>query len=127
MTPTQFALLLTAGVLSLVFAVFHLLFWRLFKWREELARLTPLNRAVMQVLNLCLTFVFILFALVLLRHSSEMVATDLGRTLLGGIAAFWVLRAIEQVYFFGARRAVSLGFTLVFLLMAVLHTLPLCL
>ena len=61
------ALLVSAAIFNAAFAAFHLGFWRLFRWRSELAKLTSLNRAIVQVLNLCLTFVFVIFAVILLQ------------------------------------------------------------
>jgi hypothetical protein len=113
------------GIYNIGFAVFHLLFWKLFRWREDLASLTSLNRAVMQILNLCLTFAFVLFAFVSLFHSVEMVSTALGRSLLLLIAIFWFLRAVEQIFFFGLRRVVSVVLFLIFIAGFALYTLPL--
>jgi hypothetical protein len=47
-------LLIIAGIYGFLFAAFHLCFWRLFLWQTELARVSAINRGVMQVLNLCL-------------------------------------------------------------------------
>lgn len=113
------------GLFNLAFALFHMLFWKLFRWKRELASLNHLNRAVMQVLNLCLTFVFLIFAYLLIVYSGELVATSLGRSLLLLISVFWFLRAVEQVAFFGLKSKVSLLFLLVFLIGALVHLYPL--
>ena len=115
------ALILAGGVFHVVFAVFHLFFWKLFRWRSELAKLTSLNRAIVQVLNLCLTFVFVVFAYVSLVHTSELLSTALGRSLTVLIAASWYLRALEQIVFFGLRRPLSVVFFLVFLVGGTLY------
>lgn len=103
------------GIYNLGFAVFHLFFWKLFHWKEDLASLTSLNRAVMQILNLCLTFVFLLFGYLSLFYTPELLASGLGKTLLMGIAIFWFLRMIEQIIFFGLRNKRSVAFTVIFL------------
>ena len=108
-------LVAAGGLFSGAFAVFHLFFWKLFRWRSELAKLSSLNRAVVQVLNLCLTFVFVVFAYISLVHASELVASELGRSLLLLIAAFWYLRAVEQIFFFGLRKPLSVVFLVLFL------------
>jgi hypothetical protein len=110
-----------------MFAVFHLMFWRLFHWRTELARLTSINRAVVQVLNLCLIFAFITFGIIALMHGPDLISTPLGRSLLVLIALFWLLRAIEQVIFFDMRGWISWIFTLIFVAGFALHALPLVL
>jgi len=103
------------GIYSLAFAVFHLFFWRLFNWKEELRRLSPLNRAIMQVLNLCLTFVFLIFGYISLAHAQELISTSLGQSLLVLIALFWLARALEQIIFFKLRHWGSWIFLLIFL------------
>lgn len=113
------------GAYCLALVVFHLLFWRLFDWRRDLRSLTYVNRAVMQILNLCLTFTFVIFGVVSLWHTEEMIGTGLGRTLLALIALFWLLRAVEQVVFFGLRRWLSVAFFLAFLAGSALYAWPL--
>ena len=118
-------LILIGGVYNLFFAVFHLLFWRIFDWKNDLASLTFLNRAIMQVLNLCLTFVFFIFGSLSLVHPGQMIGTSLGRMLTGLIAVFWLLRAVEQVLFFKLEKWVSWVFLFVFLIGVCLYGLAL--
>ena len=108
-------LLRIGGIYNLLFVVFHLFFWRIFDWKNDLASLTSINRAIMQVLNLCLTFVFVIFGTLSLLNPEQMVSTDLGRTLTGLIAIFWFLRAVEQIIFFKLKKPVSWVFLLIFL------------
>ena len=118
-------LVVIGGVFSAAFAVFHLFFWKLFHWKTDLARLTSLNRAIVQILNLCLTFVFVVFAYLSLVHPVEFLATELGQSLLFLIAVFWYLRAVEQVIFFGLRRSLSIMFFMIFLVGGSLYAVPL--
>ena len=122
-STVQSALLVVSACYSTGFAIFHLCFWRIFDWRKDLGQLTHINRGVVQILNLCLAFVFILFAYLAIAHREEMISTAIGRSLLAGISVFWFLRMIEQIVFFGFKRPVSIGFTIVFLVGAFLHAL----
>ena len=117
-------MIFVGGVFNLGFAVYHIMFWRLFRWREDLASLRHINRSVMQVLNLCLTFVFLVMAYVSFFHTSELIQTSLGKTLLIAFSLFWFLRMIEQMVFFGIKNKMSAAFTLVFLLGSVIYLLP---
>lgn len=110
---------------NVALAAFHLGFWRLFRWKDELAKLHPLNRGVMQVMNAMLIFLFLAVALVQVRFAPELTGTALGRTVLACMAAFWVARAILQPIFFPSPPAVKWGFCLIFLLGAGLHALAL--
>ena len=106
-------LIWSGGLFHVAFVVFHLTFRKLFRWDTELAKMTSLNRAVVPVLNLSLTVVFVIFSYLSLMHAPEMVQTELGRTLTLAIAVFWYLRAVQQIVFFGLRRTPSLVFFLV--------------
>jgi hypothetical protein len=117
--------IMIGGVYNLGFAIFHLMFWRIFRWKKDLSRLTFINRSVMQILNLCLTFVFLLMAYVSFFNTSELIQTNLGKALLVGFSLFWFLRMIEQIIFFGIRNLISIALTLVFLFGCVIYLIPL--
>lgn len=125
MDRLSFWLLILGGVFNLGFAIFHLLFWRFFSWRTELPKMSPINGAIMQVLNLCLTFIFLFAAYLSFFHVKDLRTPGLGHALLAGFALFWFLRAIEQPIFFGLRSPVSIAFTGLFIVGAVFYTLPL--
>jgi hypothetical protein len=118
-------LLKLGGLYNLAFAIFHILFWKIFKWDSELVKLGFLNRAIMQVLNLCLTFCFLLFSYLSFFHITELLTTGLGNAILAGIAVFWLLRAIEQIVFFKVRYWGSILFFLVFIGGAAIYAVPL--
>jgi hypothetical protein len=118
-------MILTGGFYNLGFAIFHLMFWRLFRWKRDLSSLTFINRSVMQILNLCLTFVFLLMAYISFFNTSELIQTNLGKALLVGFSLFWFLRMIEQIIFFGIRNLISIALTLVFLFGCVIYLIPL--
>jgi hypothetical protein len=110
-----------AGVLYAALALFHLGFWRLFRWRDELSRLGSVNRGVMQVLNLCLTYLFVVAAAGFCFYPAEIVAAGVGRVLLAALAGFWLLRAAYQPWFFGLRHGLSISLFVSFAALAVLH------
>ncbi len=118
-------LVILCGVFNLSFAIFHLFFGKIFDWMHDLKRLSFVNRAVMQVLNLCLAFVFVIFGYLLLFHASGMISTSLGHSLLILIGIFWFLRAIEQILFFGIEESISIFFFVLFVMGGSLHALPL--
>ena len=113
------------GFYNLAFLVFHAMFWKIFKWKNELPKLTHINGAIMQVLNLCLMFCFLLFGYISLFHTSELITSSMGRALLLLMALFWMVRAIEQLVFFSSRRPASIAMTILFLLGFCLYVSPL--
>lgn len=118
-------MILACALFDAAFGVFHLFFWRLFDWPRQLRALSPLNRAVVQILNLCLTFVFFAAAGIGFRFGAGLAAEPIGRALLAAMALFWTLRALLQALFFGLRHPASLAFLLIFLAGAALHAWPL--
>ena len=118
-------LLYAGGLFCAALAVFHLAFWRLFRWKSQLPHLHPVNRAVMQVLNLCLTFIFVLVAYLCFYHTAELTGTGLGRSLLAGLSVLWLFRMALQPVFFSARLPISWAFTVFFLAGAALFGAPL--
>jgi hypothetical protein len=109
-------LLIIGGIYNLEFAIFHLFFWQLFNWKKDLVSLPFINRAVMQILNLCIIFVFIVFAYISIFYSSELVSTSLGKVILGSISMFWLLRFGEQLFFFGLKKRASIVLTILFII-----------
>jgi len=118
------ALIKAGGIYSFGFVIFHLLFWRIFNWEEDLRSLSFLNRAIIQVLNLSLIFAFVIFGYISLFHTKELMESSLGHSLLVLTALFWLFRAIEQIVFFKLKHWGSVMFLLVFLSGAVLYGIP---
>lgn len=122
MSPEQWTL--AGAVFNAALGVFHLGFWRLFRWSEELPRLSVINRGVMQVLNLMLAYVFFAVAATQWFFTPAWTATPLGRVGTGIVAGFWLLRALLQPFFWPRVRASWAMFGL-FVLGAALHALAL--
>jgi hypothetical protein len=110
-----------AGVFNLALAAFHLSFWRLFSWPRSLSDSGALNRSVTQILNLAVTYLFVLSALVCLLFPSEVAATPLGHFWLAAMAGFWLARALIQPPFFGLRHPLSVVLFAVFIVGAIIH------
>ena len=118
-------LIIIGGFLWLAFFVFHIFFWKLFDWKYDLENLTNTNKAIMQVLNLCLMLVFLIFAYVSIFQTDELLTTSLGKTLLAGMALFGIFRAIEQVIFFDLKHIRSKAVLVVALIGTAIYLIPL--
>lgn len=122
---TALICLYAGGVLHAGWAVFHFLFPRVFKWQKTLEPLDSLNRSIMQVLNLCLTFYFAVAAYLSLAFAPELLNTPLGRKLVAVFAAFWLLRLALQQRFFRMVHPASLLLSAAFLLTMLAYGIPL--
>ena len=93
-------LLYIGGIFHLIWALFDMSWTRLFKWKETLAPLDDVNRVLLPILNKLLVVIFLAFAYISFFHTSELINTDVGTTLLLFIIIFWIVRTIEQLYYF---------------------------
>lgn len=114
-----------AGVHSLGFAAFHLAFWKLFDWKRELAKVGLPTRAIAQILNLRLIYLFLGMGVACFVFTTELHSTPLGHALLGFMALFWVGRTLEQFAFLRVDHAMVHVLTVLFVLGAALFALPL--
>lgn len=89
-------ILLLCAVHSLGFALFHLGFWRWFDWPRSLLHAGGPNRAIVQIANLQLVWVFAGVGLLCLLYPAALVHTPLGRAMLAGMSAFWLIRLAAQ-------------------------------
>jgi hypothetical protein len=117
-------LLQIGGIINLLFAVFHLSFWKLFNWQQGLASLSPDNRAIMQVLNIHTAYILAVFFIVSIAFPNEMIATKLGRMFGMAIAGFWILRAVNEAVFWDLSSGRSWVLIAVCLAIAVLYIVP---
>jgi len=114
-----------AGLHSFGFALFHLAFWKLFQWPRALSETNVATRAVTQILNLRLIYVFAGVGAACLVFTDDLLRTPLGNALLGFMSLFWVGRTIEQFVFLRINRPLVHILTALFVLGALLFALPL--
>lgn len=117
-------LIYIGGIYCLIFAIFHLAFWKLFDWKNDLPKLKSVNRGVMQVLNLRLTYVFIVVAFLSFFFADDLINTKLGNVVLGAVSIFAVMRAIEQLIFWKIEK-IGVAFFFIFLIGAGIFAIPL--
>jgi hypothetical protein len=110
-----------AGWLNLVAAVFHLGFWRLFRWPRSLGDLNPVNRGTLYTMNWALTYFFGLVATVFLCAKLDAVRDSTIVWLLFGMSGFFLLRALVHPYYFRLRHPLSLLVFVYSLLASVVH------
>ena len=92
-------LILIGGIQQILGLIFHMLFWKLFRWPEDLLCLSYDNRAGMQVLDLQLMLIFAFFAYVSFFKSNELLTTSIGRMIGWFIIIFYFARVINQFLF----------------------------
>ncbi|HMQ09017.1 MAG TPA: hypothetical protein PKC30_17080 [Saprospiraceae bacterium] len=117
-------ILLLCGIYNAGFALFHILFWKIFKWDRELSKMGFANKAIMQILNNQMIYYFIFVSFVCFLLPSELLNTRLGHVFLTGNSIFWLLRAIQQLIFLRRNHLIIHLLTCIFLAGAVLFIIP---
>lgn len=112
------------GVYSLAFALFHIGFWKMFKWKSEFKKLSFANKGIMQILNVQLIYYFILVAFICFIFPAELLTTKFGNFFLAGTSLFWLLRTVQQFIFLRANNYKIHILTITFLVGTILFALP---
>lgn len=115
---------LVCGIYSIAFAIFHMLFWKIFGWKKDLAKLRPENRAIMQILNLRLIYVFLFAGVMCFVFPEELHTYAMGKTFMAGFSVFWLGRTVEQVVFLRVNHPAVHVLTAVFILGSILFAIP---
>ena len=87
------------GVLLILFGLFHLSFWSLFDWENELVKLNPANSNIMQMLNIGSFVILFSLGFILLYLRKEILSTQLGRAILFVSSLFFFARLIMEFVF----------------------------
>lgn len=93
-----------AGILQVSLAFAHLGFGRRLGWKDDLARLSLVNRQIFQVHTFFIGLVLVLFGMLdLLAGKLLLDGSVLARSVSGGLAVFWGARLWVQWFVFDHR------------------------
>ena len=117
-------ILIICGLYNIGFAIFHISFWKIFKWNSGLKKLSFANKAVMQILNVQFIYYFIFVAFICFTLPPELLTTNIGNYFLGGTSLFWFVRTIQQFIFLRANHYKIHILTIIFLIGTLLFAIP---
>jgi hypothetical protein len=118
----KITLLYLCGIYNIILVVFHLLFWKIFNWRITLEKGTKASKALIQIMNIQLIYLFIVMSFVYLFYTKELIQSEIGNTVLFGYAGFWIVRFLQQFVFLKQKGKFVIGLTVLFFVGAVLHS-----
>lgn len=113
-------LVIIGGIFFIVFGLFHISFWFLFDWQNELAKLNEVNSNVMQMLNIGTVLLLLSFGCILLFYRREILNTRLGKAILIISSLYFFARLIAEFVFPGG----SIIFGLILLLCVMIYLIP---
>ena len=95
-------LIIIGGISLILLALFHLSFWHLFNWQEELLKLSAENSSIMQLSTIGFVCLFLCLGIILILYHVEIGNTRLGRSLLLTLSFFFLVRCIFEFIFPGS-------------------------
>jgi hypothetical protein len=84
------------GYLFIVLALSHIVFPRYFNWKQELNKLSLVNRQIMLVHSFFIALMVFLIGLLCLTSAHELITTPLGKRISLGLGIFWGTRLLIQ-------------------------------
>lgn len=113
------------GVLTLLMAVIHTRFYKIFRWRAEFKRVSDLNQKVFYTIHLALLLLFFMIGTLTIVYAdflSKCIGMAMGFNLL--VALLWLWRALWQVFYFKSSKLIHYLFMFHFFLAAAAYLIP---
>ena len=89
------------GALTLIMAIFHTRFYRMFNWKTDFDKVTVLNARIIYTVHLALLLLFFMLGIISIVNAKELaqsIGLALGLNLL--FSVFWLWRLIWQFTYF---------------------------
>jgi hypothetical protein len=121
---TKILLIRIAGVISILFTLFHAGFYWIFKWSQTLSVMNPIDKGILLTFNL-ISILLLLYSVVLsLGFARQLIETIVGKSLLLFFTIIYVVRIYSEVAYFGFRIPGSIMIISVCLIPAICFSLP---
>ena len=112
------------GGLHIFFAVFDAFWPKIFNWRETLSSLDDVNTSLLKITNKLLIVVYLIFAYISFFHTSELLSSGLGKSMLFFISLYWLFRIVMEPIFFSLREKEHLIFFIIFIVTLIMYIIP---
>ena len=121
-------LVVIGGVVCIGWALFHIMFWKIFDWKNSLRPLSHQQRSIMYTTNVMMVYILLVIAYISIVQRVVLTTSSLGIAVLCGVGVFWLVRAVLQA-FFGFREKESVRRSIIIItacvIMALLYLTPL--
>lgn len=91
------------GFLLIGLGIIHIAFPKYFNWKKELQSLSLVNKQMFSVHTFFIALTVFLMGLLCLVSTEELTTTNLGRTLCLGLAIFWGIRFVFQLFVYSPK------------------------
>ncbi len=86
------------GITLIALALVHIIFPKYFKWKEDLKPLSLVNRQMMQVHTFFIALTVLSVGVLCVFHYNAIINTSLGNDIALGLAVFWGIRFLFQLF-----------------------------
>ncbi len=112
------------GGLHLFFAIFDIFWPKIFNWQETLSSLDDINRSLLKITNKLIIVIYFIFAYISFFHTSELLNSSLGKSMLLSISFYWLIRIIMEPIFFSLKEKEHLIFFIIFIATLMMYFIP---
>jgi len=84
-----------------VFALFHIAFWEMFNWKEELLKVSLETAGILKILNLASVYLLLFSAGMVIFISLKKINDFLSKAILIFISGYFLLRIVAGYIYFG--------------------------
>jgi CBS domain containing-hemolysin-like protein len=119
------------GILTLLIALFHTGFYKIFNWKADFGKLSPLNTRILYSVHIALLLLFFLTGILSLIYAKELARSNgLAAGLNFSLSLFWLWRFIWQIAYFKREQGQKIPFlsillSAVFALLCISYSVPL--
>ena len=92
----------SVGAINVMLGVFHIFFWKLFNWAEELSKISRENRGILQIANIILIFIIFYFAVMSFIMAKHRKIDIYAKSILICASGFYLIRLVTGYMFFGS-------------------------
>lgn len=86
------------GFILIGLSLIHIIFPKYFNWKEDLAKLTLINREMMIIHTFFIAFVVFLMGVLCISAYQDLINTELGNIICLGMGLFWLVRLLIQLF-----------------------------
>ncbi len=91
------------GVLLIALATMHVIFPSYFNWKEDLKKLSLINRQMMKTHTFFIALVVLLIGILCIYSRDNLINTELGKTISLGLGIFWIIRLYFQIFVYSSK------------------------
>jgi hypothetical protein len=97
-----------AGIICILFVVFHFAFYKIFNWENTLSCLSQSNRAIMLTYHYISILILLYMTIVSLFQAKQVIESKIKVSVLLLFCCFYVLRMVTEFSLFGYKGVASI-------------------